>query len=102
MNVTHPTWCDLARCEAAQAHNGAHTSTPRIMRPDGVSTARVQVRMWQRADHPTFVELTVGDHANGRRVRADLSLMQVFELCNTLGDLIGARLTSLGGTDANC
>lgn len=76
--VVHPSWCDSARCEATLSQAGAHTSKPAVVPADAVSTARVQLRLWQPIGehHRTYLELAVGDHRDGHRARVDLSLAQ--------------------------
>jgi hypothetical protein len=91
--LAHPAWCDPARCEVAFGR--AHSSGVLVMPRDEHSASRAQLRLWRTSGQPgTYVELVLGDHGAGVRIRADLSLQQADQLRLFLSDLL--RLT--GGT----
>ena len=90
--MTHPTWCDQIRCEAELG--GSHTARPFVIERDSLSTARTALRLWAPATgKPAFVELAVGDHATGQRLRLDLSIAQV----GRLRQFLSAILLAAGG-----
>ena len=90
--MIHPTWCDRIRCEAILG--GSHSARPFIIERQGPSTSRVALRLWTpAAGEPAFVELAVGDHATGQRLRVDLSIVQAARI----RQLLSAILLAAGG-----
>ena len=93
-----PAWCSPVHCEV-QYHR-AHSGEPVAIGAERMATsARLQLRLWQAAAHaaPVLLELVVGDHDYGERLRVDLSLRQADALRRALGVAL-ARAEEAAGT----
>lgn len=87
-----PAWCSAARCEIQ--YGRSHSSDVMVVERDSVTSARLALRLWRPrslgaiTNIPVLLELVVGDHDGGMRLRVDLSLGQADAVRRHLGTLL--------------